>query len=102
MGESCVQGLVRLTVVGAFPFSNFHETTEQTKMASLIRHYSGRWLCQNDLESPLVSWKKLHVTHSQMRFLPCASLMSVCQGEEEEIYTRTNFRLEHIQRFNQS
>lgn len=37
MGESCVQGLGRFTVVGTFPFSDFHETTEQTKMASLIQ-----------------------------------------------------------------
>lgn len=57
MGESCVQGLGRFAAMGRFPFSDFHETTEQTKMASLIQHYGGRWLRQNDLESRLVSWK---------------------------------------------
>lgn len=45
-----------LTVVGTFPFSDFHETTEQTKMAALIQHH-GRW-CQNGPESCLVSRKK--------------------------------------------
>lgn len=74
MSESCVQGLGCLAVVGPFPFSDFHETTEQTKMASLIPHHGGRWLRQNDLESRLASRKKItHLTHSEMSPPLCIS-----------------------------
>ena len=31
-----------LAVVGTFPFSDFHETTEQTKMAAMIQHLGRR------------------------------------------------------------
>lgn len=84
MSDSCVQGLGCLAVVGTFPFSDFHETTEQTKMASLIPHHGGRWLRQNDLESRLASRKKItHLTHSEMRVLSCASPMSVWMSASE-------------------
>lgn len=86
MSESCVQGLGRFAVVGTFPFSYFHETTEQTKMASLIQHHGGRRLRQNDLESRLVSRKEWHIRLSLRRepslvHLPCVCLwMSVSES----------------------
>ena len=79
MGESCVQGLVRFAVVGTFPFSDFHETTEQTKMASLIQHDGGRWLRHNDPESRLVSRKKLHIWLTVGRDSFLVHLSCVCQ-----------------------
>lgn len=50
MGESCVQGLGRFTVVGTFPFSDFHEATEQTKMASMIQFKRWLHLCDPEVQ----------------------------------------------------
>jgi len=62
MGESCVQGLGHFAVVGTFPFSDFHETTEQTKMASLVQHDGGRRLQRSDLESRIGGWKNEQIS----------------------------------------
>lgn len=86
-------------VVGTFPFSDFHETTEQTKMASLIQHYDGRWLRQNDLESHLVSRKKW-LTPGWDSFLLHLLCVWVCVREKKRSTQKLNFQILHIQWLN--
>lgn len=90
-------GWVTCSRTPALLWEDFHETTGQTKMASLIQHGWGRWLQQSWLESQLRKLEK--VMHLGCRNEESVLAQLSCQWENFQIWKEHVVQLRSLNKF---